>query len=187
MKKVMKVISGILFCLLFVITTFFVGMKFLGEDPSVFGYSMYYILTGSMEPQISAGDIIISETVTPEELVVGDVITYKGEVGDVKGKMITHEIIDITEENGEVSFITKGCANIIEDPPVYSHQIVSKMTVKLPFVGKIFSVINSKWGFFIIIIVPLAVLLIHEVVSLVKTIRSGKEEQNDEEQKNTEE
>lgn len=181
MKRAIKTLSSILFCLLFVVTTFFACMKFLGEDTSFFGYNMYYILTGSMEPDLSAGDIIIGEKVDPAELKVGDVITYKGESGEVKDKVITHEIVDITKNDGEVRFITKGRANNVEDPPVSKNQIMSKMTVKVPFLGKAFSVINSKWGFFIIIIAPLAVLFISEVVSLIKVIRTRKEEQDDEE------
>lgn len=181
MRKVIKTISSILFCVLFVFAAFFVGMKFMGEDPNVFGYNFYYILTGSMEPELSAGDIIIGEAVEPSDLKTGDVVVYRGEYGQTKGKTITHEIVDIKEENGEVLFITKGTANDIEDPPVTGNQIISRMTVKVPVLGKIFSIVNSRWGFFIIIILPLVCLLANEIYSLIKVIKSGKEEQNNDE------
>ena len=54
------------------------------------------------------------------ELKVGDVITYNGEVGTVKGKSITHKIIEIRDENGKLIFVTQGVANPVADPPITS-------------------------------------------------------------------
>jgi len=180
MKKAMKTVSSIIFCFLFIVTCFLVITKFMGGTPSVFGYSMYYVVTGSMEPEISSGDIIIAEKARPENLEIGDIVTYQGISGQINGKIITHKIIDIREIDGEMRFITKGTANDIEDQPVAADQIISKMTVKLPFVGKIFSVINTRIGFLLIIILPLAALLAGEITSLVKVCKNVKEEQQNE-------
>ena len=155
-------------------------MKFMGETPSFFGYNLYYILTGSMEPEISAGDIIVGKTVNTAELEVGDVVVYNGIEGDTKGKVITHKITDILTEEGETVFITKGNANSIADPPVKPDQIISKMKFKIPFAGAVFSVVNSRIGFFIIIILPLGFLLVSEVISLVRACKEIKEEEQNE-------
>lgn len=181
-KKICKIFSTALFILLIVITVLLVAIKFMGESQSIFGYNMYYVLTGSMEPEIMSGDIIFSKSVEDaSELKVNDIITYDGRVGSVKDKSITHRIIEIREENGELIFVTQGDANPAADPPIKSEQIVSKMVGKSSFLGGIVSVVNSKYGFLLIIILPLTAFLASEVVSLVKVYKESKEEQVDEE------
>lgn len=182
MRKAIKTVSSILFCLMFVVTAFFVVMKFLGETPSFFGYNVYYILTGSMEPELSAGDIIIGKQTDHSELCVGDIITYNGMEGQTKDKIITHKIIEINDSNGEPEFITKGDANEIEDPPVAADQIISKMVLKVPLAGKMFSAVNSRFGFLLIIILPLVLLLVSEIISLIKVCKNMREEEQIEKQ-----
>lgn len=185
-KKIFKICSTALFSLLLIITILLVIIKFMGESYSFFGYNAYYVLTGSMEPEIMAGDVIFSKSVEDAStLQVGDVITYNGRVGAVKDKSITHEIRDIREENGELVFVTQGVANPVADPPITSDQIVSKMVCKSSFLGDIVSVVNSKYGFLLIIILPLAVFMTGEVVSLVRTYKECKEEQVDEKETNS--
>ena len=181
-KKIFKVCSTALFILLMIITITLVVMRFMGESYSFLGYNAYYVLTGSMEPEIMAGDVIFSKKVDDaSKLKVGDVITYNGKVGMVKDKSITHKIIEMREENGELVFVTQGVANPAADPPISSEQIVSKMVFKSSLLGNVVSVVNSKTGFLMIIILPLAVFLASEVVSLVRTYKECKEEQVDEE------
>lgn len=182
LKKICKIFSTALFVMLMITTVLLVGIKFMGESQSFFGYNVYYVLTGSMEPEIMSGDIIFSKSVEDaSELKVGDVITYEGRVGSVKDKSITHKIIEIRDENGELIFVTQGVANPAADPPITSEQIVSKMIGKSSFLGGIVSVVNSRYGFLLIIILPLAAFLTSEVVSLVKVYKESKEEQVDEE------
>lgn len=180
-KKIFKIFSTALFVLLMLITVLLVMMRFMGESYGIFGYNAYYVLTGSMEPEIMSGDVIISKSVDDAaELKVDDVITYMGETGEVKGKSITHRIIDIKKENGEFVFVTQGDANPVADPLIRSDQIVSKMVCTSSFLGAIVSVVNSKYGFLLIIILPLAIFMTSEIVSLVKTYKECKEEQVDE-------
>lgn len=72
------------------------------------------IATGSMEPMIYPGDVVIVDKVTTEEkleaLEVGDVIQFKR--GDI---LINHRIIDIVEEEGQKRYETKGDNNSSED------------------------------------------------------------------------
>jgi len=181
-KKIFNVCSTVLFVLLIITTITLVAMKFMGESYNFFGYNAYYVLTGSMEPEIMAGDIIFSKSVDDaSKLRVGDVITYRGEVGAMKDKSITHKIIEIRDENGELIFVTQGVANPAADPPITSEQIVSKMVFKSSLLGNVVSVVNSKAGFLMIIILPLVVFLTSEVFSLVRTYKECKEEQVDEE------
>lgn len=171
-SKIVKIVSYCLFGFVICISLFLVAMRFMGENPSIFGYSCYYVLTTSMEPEIMAGDMIIGKSVDPEELQVGDVITYMGETGSFKDKIVTHKIIEINDD----VFVTQGVANDIPDPAIYSSQIMSRYITTVPLMGKLFSIINSKFGFVFLIIMPLGLLIINEISIIVKAVKEEKEE-----------
>lgn len=171
-SKILKISSYCLFGLIICLSVFVLTLRFLGESPSVFGYSFYYVLTESMEPEIHSGDMILGQTVAPEELQVGDVVTYIGDTGSFHGKVITHEIIEIDDD----ILITKGLANPDPDPAIHSSQVLSKYVLTIPFAGKIFSVINSRLGFIFLIITPLVLLIINEISIIVKAFNEDKEE-----------
>lgn len=114
-----------------------------------------------------AGEIILGESTDPEDLKVGDVITYTGETGELKDKIITHKIVKIDND----SFTTQGVANDIPDPPITASQILAKYVVTIPFAGKIFSIINSKYGFIFLVILPLCLLIVNEISTIVKAFK----------------
>lgn len=171
-SKIFKIVSYCFFGLIVVLSIFVLTLRFMGESPSIFGYSFYYVLTESMEPEIEAGDMILGENVDPSDLQVGDVITYLGETGEVRDKIITHKIVEI---DGDI-ITTKGVANHIPDPPIHSSQIISRYVATIPLAGDIFSAINSKLGFIFLIATPLALLIVNEVSNIVKAVKKEKEE-----------
>jgi signal peptidase len=125
-----------------------------------------------MEPEIDAGEMILGKRIEPCELQIGDVITYVGETGELRDKVITHKIVEI---NGD-TFVTKGVANDLTDPPIHSDQILSKYVVTIPLAGDVFSIINSKYGFVFFIALPLVLLIVNEISIIVKACREDKEE-----------
>ncbi len=171
-SKIFKVASYCLFGLVICLSLFVLILRFMGETPSVFGYSSYYVLTESMEPEIMAGDLILCRYTEPSELKVGDIVTYNGRSGELNGKIITHKIVDI---DGDI-FTTQGVANDVPDPQIRSSQILSRYVATIPFAGKIFSLINSKFGFIFLIVTPLGLLIINEISTIVKAFKEDKEE-----------
>jgi len=133
-KTIIKIINYIIVVLtvLFVLLT--VGIK-------LFGINMYTILSGSMEPEYPVGSLIYVKETPTDELVVGDVITFRltGEV------TATHRIIEILD--GGTTFRTKGDAN--EDPdnsPVKSSEIVGKVVYQIPKGGYFVNYIQNPPG-----------------------------------------
>lgn len=171
-SKILKIGSYCLFGAVICMSLFVLTLRFLGESPDIFGYSFYYVLTESMEPEIMAGDMILGKSVDVNDLQVGDVVTYNGESGSLRGKVITHKVIEI---KGDV-VTTQGVANDVPDPPIRSSQILSRYVATIPFAGKIFSLINSKLGFLLLIVVPLGVLFVNEISIIVKAFKEDKEE-----------
>lgn len=180
-SEIYKIIKVILVCLLVVVTLSLMIMKLMGDTPVLFGYNLYYIASGSMEPTLQVGDIILSKVPELDELQVSDIITYQGTTGQLKDKIITHQIVEIEKNNGEVSIITKGTANIEEDPPIRPDQVMSVMVMKLPLLGKALNLLNTPVGFFVLIFIPLVILLINELWVLFNVLKKTDKEENDEE------
>lgn len=94
------------------------------------------VLTGSMEPDIKPGDMILIDKITNEkglnELKVGDIITFHRD--DI---VITHRIKEIvTDENGNITFRTKGDNNSVEDTRlVEPNEVMGRYIGVIPKIG----------------------------------------------------
>lgn len=180
MKKRLAIISDIMLVILIIILMFISVIKLSGQTPTIFGYQLYTIITGSMEPEIEVGDVILSKVMnTNTELKVGDIITYEGDTGDYEGKIITHEIIEIDENTGLIT--PKGIANTMADAVIEKEQVISVMVCKVEVLTIIYSMLSNNIIFFMIIIMPLVTLLIYEIIELVHIVISDRQERNYEE------
>lgn len=95
------------------------------EQKYVLGFKAFIIETGSMEPELKIGDVIIVKECTPKDLKIGDIITFRS-----RGELITHRITDINEETGRYS--TKGDRNTLNDiEKVKFEEIEGKKVLKL--------------------------------------------------------
>jgi len=95
------------------------------------GFHPVVIVSGSMSPAISVGDVAVVKDVSAESIVEGDVIQY------VRGGNTTiHRVVEVGRENGDVFFITKGDANDSPDSrPVYAEEVEGRVSFVLPKVG----------------------------------------------------
>ncbi len=132
-----------------------------GRTVSVFGRSLLKVVTGSMEPSLHTGDYIYIKKTPPGELEPGDVITFRSEEDDARGKLVTHRIISV-EPDG--TFITRGDANPIPDRlPVRADQIVGKYTGKARFYRWIGSFADRKKLLLIFVMIPMTLAALYEV------------------------
>jgi signal peptidase len=73
------------------------------------GYRGLTVLSGSMEPAFSAGDVVVQHEVAPRSIAIGDVVTFRDpQDGD---RLITHRVRGVVERDGRVEMITRGDAN----------------------------------------------------------------------------
>ena len=120
------------------------------KTPSVFGYHVLTVLSGSMSPQLEAGDLLITKKTAVASINVSDVISYKSPTNT----MVTHRVIDIVNQNGELFFQTKGDANNIEDQAlVSSDQLVGSLTFNIPKAGYVMNFLKTPLGLISIIAV----------------------------------
>ena len=177
-KKVFDILCWVFIGLLVVFMVLTLNARLKDTIPTIFGYSVYRVSSGSMEPLLMIDDVILSKEVDDVmEIEVGDIITFKGS-GNTSGMLITHEVIVApTVENGVVKLQTKGIANEVADEPIYADDVVSKYIKKLTFLDVFYDVFFSMWGLIIIIGLILFVF-VDELIVLIKTI-SGNDKQAD--------
>lgn len=94
------------------------------------------VLSGSMEPTIHPGDIIVVERVNnPEhDIQYGDVITFMPDPNDPT--LVTHRVIGLTNNPKDgPGFMTQGDANSAPDEPILAKQVRGKLLYRVPYVG----------------------------------------------------
>lgn len=175
-RLVKNIICWILILILAITMVIFLTTRIQGNTPTVFGYTIFRISTGSMEPELMVGDIILDKVVDDEtEIAVGDVITFEGG-SQFDGKLVTHKVIKApyTDENGNTMLQTHGIANELDDTPISIDQVRAKMICKIPYIDTLYNLFLSPCGLLIMILLIILVF-IDEIINIVK-ILSGRNE-----------
>ena len=140
-----------------------------GQVPQVLGYSVFRVMTGSMEPEIREDSLLVVKKTPPEDIAPGDVISFFSPDPMLEGAVNTHRVVRIEKENGRTRFITKGDANVIEDTyPTDASALVGRVVFKSYGLGKVVSLLSNPLVFGIIILLPLVVIL---VMNLCRAVR----------------
>ena len=144
--KVLKTIGQFILCLILI---FFILLNiFSMNNKSLFGFRIYRVISGSMQPALQIGDVIIVKKST--NYAERDIITYSNGL-----TTITHRIIAIN--NDEV--ITKGDANEVDDKPINKEQIVGKFFFRISNFS-LFSIILSENVIYLIMIFLLVLIFL---------------------------
>ena len=192
MKKAVKITVNILAWIVLVFALLITLIVFSSEKnngvSNIFGYMPLTVESDSMSPTFKKGDMILCKEIDDvNDLKKDDVITF-WTIIDGKRVKNTHRIVEVNNVDGSVSFITRGDNNSADDEvPAYSSDIIGKWTdVKISGFGKVLDFLKTKKGFFICIIIPLAVFFLFELYKFIATIievkNGGKSEKLDEEE-----
>ncbi|MBR5516973.1 MAG: signal peptidase I [Firmicutes bacterium] len=160
-KKIWNLVTTILVIVVVLFAGLLVGAR-------LFGVEVYSVISGSMEPEYPVGSLIYVKHIEPEEVEVGDVITYvlPSEIAS------THRVIRIDAENE--CFYTKGDANEFEDgSPTHYNNLIGTPVFKIPYLGFIAYYIQQPPGMYLAI-AGAAILLI--LVFLPDIFSKGEEE-----------
>lgn len=146
-KKVWEIISTVLVVLLVAFAVFLMGSRLIGLQ-------VFHVISPSMEPHYSVGDLLYVKTVDPDSVKVGDPITF---VLNEELVVATHRVVAIDSENRQ--FTTKGDANKTEDAaPVHFNNLIGVPVFAIPLLGYVSAYIQSPPGMYVAIVLG-AVLL----------------------------
>ena len=126
--------------------------------PRLAGYQIYHVISGSMEPAIPVESVVYVKDVAPADIQKKDVIAFHSVLGEEA--IITHRVVLNNRVAGEI--VTKGDANAKEDmEPVPYENVLGKVTLTVPVLGKILATIATIQGKVAVGSVILLALLLH--------------------------
>lgn len=176
MKKCIKVIINIVAWIVLIFSMLMTLLVFTADrnngTASLFGFIPMTVESDSMKPTFFANDLIICREIDDiENLEENDVITF-WTIIDGKKVRNTHRIVEINEVNGTKNFVTRGDNNSREDDiAVYGVDIIGKWTgIKISGFGKVMSFLRTKTGFFICVLIPIALFFLFELYKLIVVI-----------------
>ncbi|MBQ3099826.1 MAG: signal peptidase I [Clostridia bacterium] len=129
--------------------------------PMPFGYGSAVVLSGSMEPEFSKGDLIIVKEA--EDYAVEDIVVYQD-----GASLVVHRIIDIDGE----TVTTKGDANNTADEPIELSAIKGRVLFWIPFAGNVASFLKTPVG---------TICIIAAAIALIEIPRRSEKKKDDEE------
>jgi len=175
MKKILKIIGTIIIIALVLLLLFDVIIVIKSKTnpdkvPGIFGYKPFIVLSGSMMSKIEVGDLVFVKETDATTLKENDIIAFK----DDENLVTTHRIINVINENGEISFETKGDSNNVKDEKrVYPKDIEGIYVFKIEKLGKFILYLQEPQGFSIMM---LAILIIGAIMFMMDNRKASKEE-----------
>jgi len=135
------------------------------------GWRVNAVLSGSMEPELKVGSLVVTCPVEPEEIVVGDIITFRPV--SVGGHMITHRVVGIggIGQGSSLYFETKGDASDKPDPfTVPARNLIGKICFHAPSWGYFTEFLKTPIGFLFAIVIPGIIIIIMYIGSLLRAL-----------------
>ncbi len=147
----------------YVVTTLLViavtALLVVNVGPLFLPYRLYTVLSGSMEPTIPVGSLVVLRQAGAAEIRTGDIITFSPP--GHAAQMVTHRVVSITRdaETGQPQFITKGDANAVSDDWHIPAQGTGLLYVlHVPLLGYAFAMLQSSIGRICFILAPAMLL-----------------------------
>ena len=148
LKKIWNIVSTALVVLMVLCAVFLIGSR-------VMGYQCFTVISGSMEPKYSVGDLIYVKKVDASTIQVGDDITF---ILNEDLVVATHRVVRIDAENQRL--YTKGLANEIEDSdPVHFNNVIGVPQFSIPKLGYVSDFVQNPPGMYITIGVGIILIL----------------------------
>ena len=161
MKKIKIIIISILLILIlpiFIINSVIIINSYIKPDkiPSFFGWKPFIVLSGSMETQINTGDLVIVKETDNNNLKEGDIVAFKTE-----NVVITHRIVEKTEDEGKIQYKTKGDNNnTIDNGYITPEQIEGIYQFKISKLGNVAMFIQTPLGMITCLSIPIILMIL---------------------------
>ncbi len=157
LKTVWNVVTTLLVIAVLLLALLLAGVR-------IFGLTPFAVLSGSMEPAYHVGSLIYVRDVPPEEIEVGDPITF---VLNEDLVVATHRVVEVDAENRR--FYTKGDANsAVDGAPVLYENLLGKPVFTIPQLGYVSSWLSKKRGMILAGTAAVILLILAFIPDLLK-------------------
>lgn len=148
MKKIWNVVSSVLVGIFVIFAVFLMGSRLVG-------YQVFNVISGSMEPEYSVGDLLYVKKINPNDIKVGTPITF---VLNEDLVVATHRVVEIDADNQY--FYTKGDANeTVDSAPVHFNNVIGVPKFSIPLLGYVSDFVQNPPGSYITIGVGAVLIL----------------------------
>jgi signal peptidase len=125
-----------------------------------FGWRVDAVSSGSMEPELRTGGVVITRPVAAEGIMVGDIITFYSPLNE---KLTSHRVV-AAEDGSSFNFRTKGDANEDADPFILpAENVVGEVCFHLPYFGYAAQFIKTPLGLLLTLCLPGLVIVVMEM------------------------
>ncbi|MEK5105943.1 signal peptidase I [Cytobacillus sp. FSL K6-0129] len=182
MRKVLNwfstALTVFLMVIVIVLAVVVVAAKASGGEPTILGYQLKSVLSGSMEPTFQTGAVIAVKPLEQDEkqsLQKQDIITFQSE----EGIPVTHRIHNVIHSGVHTMYETKGDNNnTIDKDLVLSDNVTAKYTgFTIPYAGYFTQFAQSREGSALLLIVPGVFLLIYALFLIITGLKSIQNQQ----------
>ncbi|MFA5886795.1 MAG: signal peptidase I [Patescibacteria group bacterium] len=126
------------------------------------GYQPFLVQSGSMEPAIMTGDVIVIQN--RGTYFINDVVSFRTNAD----RIVTHRIVAV-EKGKENRYSTKGDANRSGDEDIITNkQVIGKVVLVIPKLGYFVAFSKSRSGLIWLLIIPAAILILDELIKIKK-------------------
>ena len=162
----LTIVSIFLICLIFYVVSGKIADKKNSNPP--FGF--YTIISSSMEPTINVYDVVLVKKTNVNKLKKNDIITFYSTNSYFGHTPITHRILKVDKSNA-LEFTVKGDNNQREDnDKVKSENVIGKVILIIPSLGKLQFFLASQKGFVFAIIVPALIIITYDIYKIINAI-----------------
>lgn len=148
-----------------VVLCLFVTVQVLSDGyVNIFGFMTFRVVTGSMEPTIHVGALMLTHETDISEIELNDIVCFRSQDSQIWGSIVTHRVVNVMEmEDGSILLETKGDANTVADGYyVKESNLVGKViwyTGDDSTLASMVSFFTSEVGFLACIVFPGLLLL----------------------------
>jgi signal peptidase I len=154
------------------------GLFLAVSVPYLFGDRSLTVLSGSMEPQLHVGDVVVVEQVPPLDVRVGDIVTFRDP--EDASRLITHRVRQIDVEGGSVEFVTKGDANTsVEHWRITTDGAIGRVQYHVWRLGYLMFWIRSPLGRLGMVVIPALLLGGFELWRIWRPARDDEQDGSD--------
>lgn len=150
-----------------------------GKPPEILGTTVLRVTTGSMEPTYPVDTLIVVKKTDPDQIQEGDVISFYSSDPALDGAINTHRVVSVQKDADQWIYTTRGDANnTVDSYKVKSTELIGKVIWHSISLGKLSRLTANPLVFIPLILLPLAVILISNLVHTISLAgRIAKEEE----------
>jgi signal peptidase len=144
---------------------FALGIIIAIVGPFALGLRSLSVMSGSMEPAIGTGDVIVDRWIAPSQARVGDAVSFND---PSRGNLVlTHRVISVHRRGPDVDFVTRGDANTgVERWSAPAAGRIGRVAYRVPHAGFVMVFTRTPGGRLLFLVIPALVWAVWEIVRI---------------------